>query len=300
MPTRFGDASTSAGPYSRFDARLDLAAELERHELLAVTDAEHGNAEREEPGVALRRAVAVDALRAAAHHDRARRDRLDGLERNRAGLDLAVHVALADAARDELRVLRAVVEDENRFAGHDWVRTTTKCGGGLGGARCQLPGGTTSTTSRPARPISARNFASRPASRRAAGPAPRQSSTMRRRGSRRSAASARASSRSARATSALVAIPVAKRSKSARMRARAGSRWSRGAASADDQGGGARAPEHGRRSGRRQVGEGAIEPAPGSVQAEPRSPGPRAAGDPRSERAGPRGRRFRRSRPESS
>src|SRR5690606_3475997 len=108
------DASGAVLPLA---ARLHLAAELLGHELLAVADAEHGDAELEEAGVALRRRRIVDAVGAAAQHDGAWGERPDLGERKRAGMDLAVDVAFADASRDELGVLRTAVEDQDLLAG---------------------------------------------------------------------------------------------------------------------------------------------------------------------------------------
>ena len=83
------------------------------HELLAVADAEHRHAELEQARIAARRFGIVDALRATAQDDRGGIELFQRVERQRARVDLAVDVALAHAPRDELRVLRAVVENEN-------------------------------------------------------------------------------------------------------------------------------------------------------------------------------------------
>ena len=123
---RDGEGSEDADVFADLDprgavlalaARLDFAAELMGHQLFAVTDAEHRNAEAENGGVALGRCRVVDALRAAAQDDGARVERADRGQRQRARMDLAVDVAFAHAPRDELCVLRAVVEDENTVAG---------------------------------------------------------------------------------------------------------------------------------------------------------------------------------------
>ena len=69
---------------------LDAAAELERHQLHAVADAEHRDAELEELGVDLRRAVGVHRGRAAGEDQRVRPPR--------------AHRVGRDRVRDELRV----------------------------------------------------------------------------------------------------------------------------------------------------------------------------------------------------
>src|SRR5699024_3277496 len=58
------------------------------------------------------RAVLVDAGRAAGQHQRARVLGADFLDRGGVRHDLGVDVGLADAAGDELRILRAEVDDE--------------------------------------------------------------------------------------------------------------------------------------------------------------------------------------------
>jgi hypothetical protein len=104
-------------PVFTLGARLDLAAQVVRHELLAVTDAEDRDTQRKNGRIALRRVFVVDALRAAAENDGARVDGANRVRGKRAGLNFAVDVTLADAARDELRVLRAVIEDQDGLAG---------------------------------------------------------------------------------------------------------------------------------------------------------------------------------------
>ena len=66
----------SAGLAELGDAgALDAAAEVERHQLRAVADAEHGHAELEERRVDPRRVVGVDRRRAAAEDERRRAPR---------------------------------------------------------------------------------------------------------------------------------------------------------------------------------------------------------------------------------
>ena len=107
-----GNAQLGLAELARAGAR-DGAAELERHELGAVADAQHGHAQVEERRVGPRRVVDVDA------HGAAREDQALGpagpdlVERRVEGDELRVDVALTHAARDELPVLGAEVEHED-------------------------------------------------------------------------------------------------------------------------------------------------------------------------------------------
>ena len=94
-------------------ARHHAAAELRRHGLHAVADAEHRHAELEHRARRRRRARRGHRLRAAGEDHAAR---TEGAHRGVAhvpGMDLAVDAELAHAARDQLRVLRAEVEDQD-------------------------------------------------------------------------------------------------------------------------------------------------------------------------------------------
>ena len=93
---------------------LDAAAELRAHGLLAVADAEHGNAGVED---FLRRAGAADVdrrMRTAGQNNSCRLGALEALFSRLEGHDFRVHSSLADAARDELRDLAAEIDDEDR------------------------------------------------------------------------------------------------------------------------------------------------------------------------------------------
>ena len=93
---------------------LDFAAELLRHQLHAVADAERRHAELEDARVDARRPVGVHGRRPAAEDDRVRVARADRLGRDRVPHELGIDAALAHAARDQLRVLAAEVEHEHR------------------------------------------------------------------------------------------------------------------------------------------------------------------------------------------
>ena len=97
------------GPRSR-----DLAAELERHQLGAVADAERGDPELEELLVDPRRPLRVDRRGAAGEDHRDGVAPADLRRAQRVRDELGVDPGIADAARDQLRVLAAEVEHEHR------------------------------------------------------------------------------------------------------------------------------------------------------------------------------------------
>ena len=104
---------TSAWPYSRVGG-ADSAAEMVDDELQSVADAEDWEAEREDCGVGGRRVGVVDRAGAAGEDDADRVVRVDLVDRRGAGKDDGEDVVFADAAGDELGVLRPEVEDDDR------------------------------------------------------------------------------------------------------------------------------------------------------------------------------------------
>ena len=92
---------------------LDAPAERQRDELHAVTDAQHRDAELEQLRVEPRRAVGVHRRRAAAEDQALRPAPRDLLGADVVGQQLAEDAALAHAPGDQLRVLAAVVEDDD-------------------------------------------------------------------------------------------------------------------------------------------------------------------------------------------
>ena len=92
---------------------VDGAAQQLGHELQPVADAQHRHTQLEHGAVDERRAGLLDAERAPGEDDPARSKGADLLHRHRARVDFAVHVQLANAARDQLRVLRTEIEDED-------------------------------------------------------------------------------------------------------------------------------------------------------------------------------------------
>ena len=102
-------------------ARDHPAAAVLREELHPVADTEDGDAQGEEAGIEAGieagRAVAVHRQRPAREDHAAGRPLPQPGRGARGGVDLAVHPGLPDAARDELRELGAVVDDEDAAAG---------------------------------------------------------------------------------------------------------------------------------------------------------------------------------------
>ena len=91
-----------------------VAAQARHHELEAVADAQHRHPRLEQARRGGRRARGVDRGRAAGQDDRRGAQRQHLRDAHRARHDLRVHLALADPARDELRVLGAEIHHEDR------------------------------------------------------------------------------------------------------------------------------------------------------------------------------------------
>ena len=90
------------------------SAEVMDDVLQAVADAEDGEAEVEDGGVGGWRVGVVDGAGAPGEDDSDRMVRLDFVDGGGAGKDDGEDVLFADAAGDELGVLRAEVEDDDR------------------------------------------------------------------------------------------------------------------------------------------------------------------------------------------
>ena len=114
---------------------FDLAAERFAGELHAVADAEDRDAEPKKFDVALRRAGFVDAARTAGEDDPFGRDLAESGGRDVVADDFAVDLLFADAAGDELRVLRTEVEDDDLFIDQATRRGSRGGGSGTGGHR---------------------------------------------------------------------------------------------------------------------------------------------------------------------
>ena len=93
----------------------DLTAEGVRHELAAVADAEHRDAEVEQRRVALRGGLLVNAVRAAGEDNADRVHGLDLLDRGLVRLYLTEYIMFADAARNQLIILTAEIQHKNEL-----------------------------------------------------------------------------------------------------------------------------------------------------------------------------------------
>ncbi len=93
---------------------LHRAAERGGHRLEAVADTEDRDARVEQLRIDLRRAVGVDAGGTAGEHDGGRVAARDVLDRGVVRDDLGVDLRLPHPSRDQLGVLGAVIDNENR------------------------------------------------------------------------------------------------------------------------------------------------------------------------------------------
>ena len=93
-------------------------AEILRHELAAVADAEDWDSEPEDLRIYLRRTFSVHALRAAGEDDADGVKGTDLIHGHCVRLDFAIDIALAHAARNELIILSSKIEDDDRLIRH--------------------------------------------------------------------------------------------------------------------------------------------------------------------------------------
>ena len=94
-------------------AAFDMAAQKVHHHLLAIADAKDRHAKVEHPLGRHRRAIPVDRSGTARQdHGPWRKLRQKGVVDPVVGVNLAIHVQFAQAARDQLRHLRAEVDDQ--------------------------------------------------------------------------------------------------------------------------------------------------------------------------------------------
>jgi hypothetical protein len=121
-----GQVEKEAGWVRDMDARRsvlalaggrDLAAELIGQQLHAVANPQDRHAGVEGGRIAARRALLVDAGRAAGEDQGAGLSITDRVPRRRAGDQLAVNAGFAHAARDQLAVLRTKVQHQHEFLG---------------------------------------------------------------------------------------------------------------------------------------------------------------------------------------
>ena len=93
--------------------RNDPATEVMRHELQAIADAQQRQPSRQHRGVGLRRRGVIYAGRSARKNDSAGLQRHYLGQRRGAGQHHREHVELTDTSRDELRVLRSEIENDD-------------------------------------------------------------------------------------------------------------------------------------------------------------------------------------------
>jgi hypothetical protein len=94
-------------------AGLDAAAEVLRHQLHPVADAEHRHPELVQAGVDVRGVLRIDRGRSAGEDHRGRVLRPQRVGGRPVADELRIDTRLADAAGDQLRVLAAEVDDEH-------------------------------------------------------------------------------------------------------------------------------------------------------------------------------------------
>ena len=97
-----------------FTGRGDLAAELVGEQLHAIADAQHRDAGIERRRVAARGGLLVDAGRSSREDERLGRPVADRRPRRGPRDQFAVDAGLANAARDQLAVLRSEIEDQHQ------------------------------------------------------------------------------------------------------------------------------------------------------------------------------------------
>ena len=96
-----------------FLSRLDFAGQKVRQDLNAVTDAENRNAELEDAFVRQRRVFGIHAGWSAGKDQPSRLERGDIPGASVVAENAGINVALADATRDDLRVLGTEIENDN-------------------------------------------------------------------------------------------------------------------------------------------------------------------------------------------
>ena len=97
---------------------MNFASESVDNELQAIADAEDGNAEVEDFLVGMRRAIVVDGGWSARQNNADGRVTANFIELDVEGKDYREDLIFADAARDELRILRAEVENNDGLSFH--------------------------------------------------------------------------------------------------------------------------------------------------------------------------------------
>ncbi len=97
---------------------LHLAAERVHHELQSIADAQHRQPHAEDARVHGGRVFVIDRRRPTGQDDADRRVAANFIQAGGTGQDNGKDVLFADAARNQLRILRSEVEDNNRLGFH--------------------------------------------------------------------------------------------------------------------------------------------------------------------------------------
>ena len=111
-----GGGDESPAEFGGAVAAFNLAAKAMHHDLLAIADAQHRNPDLEHVQWRHRRALGKDRRRPARQDDGLRREiGKEGVGHLVEGMNLAIDIQLAQAARDKLGDLRPEVDDEKAF-----------------------------------------------------------------------------------------------------------------------------------------------------------------------------------------
>ncbi|MNC21047.1 hypothetical protein D3C75_690160 [compost metagenome] len=92
-----------------------LAVQLECHQLHAVADAQHRNAQIVDSRVNMRRPLRIHTGRPSGEYNALRRKRLEPVQRNIVRQQFAVHSQIPDTSCNQLVVLAAKVQHDNDF-----------------------------------------------------------------------------------------------------------------------------------------------------------------------------------------
>ena len=118
--SRFQNADFPFAVLTGFGVR-NSAAQRVCNELTAIADSEHGYSERKYLRRDMRRRFFIDAVGAAREDDAYGIIFLDFLYRHIAVFQIAIYIEVTHAARDELIILSAEIEDEDFFVlSHDF------------------------------------------------------------------------------------------------------------------------------------------------------------------------------------
>ena len=123
IPNAVEEFRMAPGPHlgiAEFTSRaaFDLAAQLRGHGLHTVADAQHRHSQLEYDVRRLPVSGLVHRIGTAGQNDPLRLEVANEVFGNVEGMQFAIHLLFAHAAGDELRNLRAEIEDEDFLVGH--------------------------------------------------------------------------------------------------------------------------------------------------------------------------------------